>query len=68
MIDWLVNRLREPSTWVGLGVSLAGFGTAATQIGAEIESGVPPAAAILVGLGGALGAVLKDPNNGRDSK
>ena len=66
-MKWLGNRLREPSTWAGLGMVFGGFGTALADVASQIESGVSPIAAIALGVAGLIAVVVKDPNNGRDS-
>ena len=52
--NWLVDKLREPSTYVGLGSFFTAIGW---QIAPEIWDKI---AVVCMGLGGLLGAVISE--------
>lgn len=56
-IDWIVSRMKEPTTWRGLIGILAGLGVAIDPHQAAIIL------AVGVGLAGFIGVVSKDPKN-----
>lgn len=72
MFDWLKDRLKEPTTWLGLGGIAAGVNQAfdvnelgyvaeaAGQAGQAVAAGADPWTAGILAVAGLLGAVLRE--------
>lgn len=74
-MNWLWKRLREPTTWLGLGAAQLGIGQALkideapaiadalTGVGQAVAGGVDPISAGILGIAGIVAALMKEKGN-----